>query len=666
MAKLCWNAIVKNEAARIVRCLESIAPYVDCYSITDTGSTDETIQKITAFFGERNIPGYVHTAPFENFEQARNAALANARADTLDYDYLFLVDADMELVIEDKDFKCKLTDVAYDVQQRAGGLYYPNRRLVRRDQTGNYVGVTHEYLNVSGGGGQLSGVYFIDHADGANRPDKFKRDIKMLLEALKTEPENGRYWYYLAQSYRDAGQYKDAAAAYLKRAEMSGWDEEAWSARSNYAHCLGSLGDEGGLIRELLASYNQRPTRAEPIYELAKYYREKGMNFIAADLAELGMRIPRSNDLLFVAEYPYTTGLKEEFAIAGFYDPARRPRAFAVCNDLALDPKGTPNSRELARANLFHYLLPLSDKCPSFSAKQIKFTPPDGYIAMNPSVTRESSGINTVVRCVNYTMDEAGRYLIRGTNGECNATNPIHTRNYLVQLDNNLETISQDEILPPANLPAPEFNLVVGFEDMRLFEWGGSLWSSSTVRELNAQGMCEQVLSRIGQAEYQGEYRLDGWHKMLPEKRVHEKNWMPQVRDGKLQFMYHLNETVDFDGKPLKTTPLELDAGHMSGGSQLIPFSGGWLAIVHEARVHPGHGRRYYQHRFVWFDEDNVLKRISLPFVFFSKIIEFAAGLAWHPDRLRLLISYGVQDKEAWIATVDPGEIDAFLQEKLS
>ena len=36
--KLCWNAIVKNESARIVRCMESLVPYISCAVVVDTGS----------------------------------------------------------------------------------------------------------------------------------------------------------------------------------------------------------------------------------------------------------------------------------------------------------------------------------------------------------------------------------------------------------------------------------------------------------------------------------------------------------------------------------------------------------------------------------------------------------------------------------------------------
>ena len=96
---------------------------------------------------------------------------------------------------------------------------------------------------------QLHGVWYKDHASGSNRVDKFERDIRLLDEALEKEPDNRRYWFYLAQSYRDAGQTAKAAEIYAKRAEMGGWDEEAWYARLQEARCLRNLGDEGGFLR---------------------------------------------------------------------------------------------------------------------------------------------------------------------------------------------------------------------------------------------------------------------------------------------------------------------------------------------------------------------------------------------------------------------------------
>ena len=107
--------------------------------------------------------------------------------------------------------------------------------------TGRVIGTYRRaaYLDVPGGVKNLPEVWYKDHASGSNRVDKFERDIRLLTEALKEEPDNVRYWFYLAQSYRDAGQTKKAADAYAKRAEMGGWDEEAWTARLEEVAVLG-------------------------------------------------------------------------------------------------------------------------------------------------------------------------------------------------------------------------------------------------------------------------------------------------------------------------------------------------------------------------------------------------------------------------------------------
>ena len=85
-----------------------------------------------------------------------------------------------------------------------------------------------------------------------------------------------------------------------------------------------------------------------------------------------------------------------------------------------------------------------------------------------------------------------------------------------------------------------------------------------------------------------------------------------------------------------------------------------WVALVHEARHIPGRPyNRYYQHRFVSFKPYGAVDKISQPFFFHDRQIEFAAGLALVDGKL--IASYGIMDKEAWLATMDPDEVIRFI-----
>jgi len=230
VARICLNMIVKNEAANIIRCLASVRPLVDCAVIVDTGSTDMTRELIHAFCDRENLELEMYDFAFTTWDATRNEALDRALDNGFDtqFDYLLFVDADMEAFgsIDDE----ALTAPAYSVRQRHGSLEWRNFRLVRRDANPRFVGVTHEYTSLEGRIEPLDTLWFVDHCDGGNRPNKFERDIALLEGGLKTDPLNARYWYYLGQSYRDALRHQDAIVAFSKRIEIGGWDEETFVA----------------------------------------------------------------------------------------------------------------------------------------------------------------------------------------------------------------------------------------------------------------------------------------------------------------------------------------------------------------------------------------------------------------------------------------------------
>ena len=654
--RLCLNMIVRNEEAILPRALGSIADHISYWVICDTGSTDGTPDLVATFFAQRGIPGELHSFPFDDFGTARNRALELARRSTGPFDYLLLADADMELHVEDPGFRRNLAAPGYQVKQKSGITYW-NTRLLHRDAPSRYRGVTHEYLELKGQIETLDAIWFTDRSDGANRPGKFERDIRLLEVALERDPGDSRSMFYLAQSYRDAGQMEKAAATFARRFEMGGWEEERWYALVQEARCRHVAGDDAGFLAAAARACQLRPTRAEPLYDLARFYRLHGQYETAMLLCEMaaGIRWP-AEDRLFIEDYVYTTGIRQEIAVAGYYCQSERRRSMGrlACNDLAIDVAAPDAVRRESRRNLAFYARTASALMPSFESRQLLLELPIEGRPMNPSVAVRDGAHYAVVRVVNYETENDTRYRV--------PDGVIRSRNVLVRLDANLQPHEPREILPPADFPSL-FPKVLGFEDMRLFAWRGSLWCSATVLERTPEGWCEIVLSRLDETP-QG-IRLADWRVLTPAgPRRHEKNWMPRVAGDRLEFIYGCDPVVIVDegGRTIGSQKPAAALDHLRGGSQAIAFGEGWLALTHEVSIVDR--RREYLHRFVWFDNSNALRRVTEPFYFLARGLEFAAGLAMRDDGETLIVSFGARDSEAWIATVSSEDVRAALRRR--
>jgi len=646
--RICLNAIVRNELANLPRMLKSVIPHIHCAVICDTGSTDGTPEFCEAIFKKAGLPCKIVHTEFKDFSQARNFALLAAKTWHQPYDYILLVDADMELVA-DKPLP-QLTADGYSLIQRQGGLAYYNVRLVRKDSPALYHGVTHEYIGVNNPP-LLNEWHFVDHATGSNRPEKIERDTRLLEGYLATHPDDARSLFYLAQTYKDAGKFKEAIAAYEKRIAVGGWDEEVFQARLNVARCYMSMGDEATFILKSLEAYNSRPKRAEPLYDLAHHYRLKDNQQQTGWLfAEAGSKITYPDDMLFVEQYMYDWGFLEEKSILGFYSDKTKPIGFAACDKLSLMKEAPQGVREGARTNLFHYLRPLKDYASSFKTKRIQYAGKDkGYNESNPCVTVHNNKIYLLLRTVNYTITPDGWYDMQGDTS-------IRTKNHLLQLDDNLEPTGGIPVLMPLDWPAPLRTNVMGFEDMRIFSWKGSLWTLSCCLEQNEEYWRDQWFAHLNlDGQLGSARRID----VLPKQN--EKNWMPWI-DGCIKCVYKPGVIIDVFGNKIVEKPTTQQIDHFSGSSQLIPFDGGYLGMVHEAWKSPVTGKRFYQHRFAYFDREAMPVKYSIPFYFNQKDIEFAVGIAKHPDNdERIIVSYGVLDREAWIGELHANDVRKVL-----
>lgn len=641
--KVCLNMIVRNEAAIIERSLASAVGAIDSYVICDTGSDDDTVSRIRRFMEERGIDGLIHETAFRDFGSARNEALDVCRQSRFEFDYLLLADADMELQIADTRFRGSLSAPAYAVRQHNQISYY-NTRLVRRDANARYVGMTHEYLHVDGPVRRLEALSFIDHACGSSRADKFERDVRLLMLELAHDPGNVRAMFYLAQTYRGQGLHREAIEWYRRRIAAGGWEEELWYARYAMALSFKYLGNGHSFLNSAREAFAYRPTRAEPLHAMARFYRDEGRFDEAMTLAELGQALPRpGQDMLFVHEEIYQHGFEEEISISGFYSAqaSRREAARMACEQLSTRRDIPEHVRYTARQNWVHYALSAEALFGHCRIAPLEFNFEAPWVPFNPSVSRVMGTLEMLVRTSNYRI-ENGDYL-------CD-DRPIQTRNYLTRLDTGPGPGALIEVLAPrepASLPGAP---VVGYEDARLFEWRNRRTCVFNLRDRNPDWRCEMGVGVIADDGSMTVTVLRGYR-----DDVNQKNWVPLVGGDELFFIYSTDPFIllawDGTGVPreiLRTDPpLALD--HLRGSSQAVALEeGGWLFLTHEAKNFGA--QRVYLHRFVLLNEDFSTGGVSEAFYFESRCIEYVAGMAADGDDL--LISFGTEDRCASLARI--------------
>ena len=397
-------------------------------------------------------------------------------------------------------------------------------------------------------------------------------------------------------------------------------------------------------------SYNEEPSSAKTALAASNEMAQNNLHDAAVLFAEKGLTLYPDSDT--------KAALLERLSISGFYSKvaARKTQGKNACEELATDRSRSWATKNLARQNSTYYASSASELMPKTQLKSVNFVPNFDYAPMNPSITSHSGSLWMIQRSVNYRIRPDGSYDMRGDSA-------IRTTNYLLQLDDELNVVSSEEILPPADLPTPVYDLVIGWEDCRLFFWNNEPWCTATVRELNVDGYCEIVLSRIAKDEH-GSRRFADYRVIRPNfcARQHEKNWMPMVVDNNLFFVYSSDPVriIDSQGNLISSKITHFAADSFRGGGNLVSFNDGWLALIHESHGMPDNRRRY-MHRFVWYDAIGRLCRYSPAFYLHTLGIEFSAGLAKHPSRPEIIASFGLHDKTSWLASFDENDIKRIL-----
>jgi hypothetical protein len=206
--KIIVTIMIKNEERIIKRCIDRALAIADAICISDTGSTDKTLEILEAYLPTLNIPAKVAHHTWKNFGHNRTLSFQASQQYCSElgwnpeFTYGLLLDGDMNFVMTENFNKSNLTANGYRIIQRNGSLEYYNTRFVKLAHNWRCVGVTHEYWD-GADCEALETVYIDDVGDGGCKDDKFIRDERLLKQGLEEEPNNERYMFYLAQTLKD-------------------------------------------------------------------------------------------------------------------------------------------------------------------------------------------------------------------------------------------------------------------------------------------------------------------------------------------------------------------------------------------------------------------------------------------------------------------------------
>ncbi len=304
--------IVKDEEAYLPDTLVAARELgIDYWILVDTGSEDHTKEVAHAFLD--GIPGEWHEFYCESIAQGRSELLRLAHNKA---EWLLMLDADMT-VKGTMPPEPRTADCYHGTIE--GSWEYQLPLLIRGSRRWSYHGVAHSYLVAEDGGGNYSeetcDLRIIDRRAGGWRPGKLQEDARLLEQELERNPKDARSSFYLAQTYDNLGRPGDALREYGRRSVLEGWDQERFVAKLRWARLLCDKDVHAGL-GALIEAWQERPTRAEPLYSAARHCRQQGWEEAALLFARKAASISQPPDRLFVEASLYTTWIKMELGIA--------------------------------------------------------------------------------------------------------------------------------------------------------------------------------------------------------------------------------------------------------------------------------------------------------------------------------------------------------------
>lgn len=275
--------MVKNEAASIEKIIESAAYAVDRVDLLDTGSTDGTMDIAEMTCSRLGIALSIVKEPFVDFATTRNRALQLAERNAV-FGFQMSGDETLHGASVVREFCESRLGAAgqgsnlYPCAVKIGAGIIYHTRLVRLGSPWRWKYVVHEAMECDKSIDVVKEMIpypdvFVEfkESDPERKHRRFYRDLELLSEEYKKDPNDSRIAFYLAQTLFALGLYADSMRLYLARTKMGGWEEERYQAFYRAAFCALHLEEPWERVQDMLISASAaRPNRAEALSSLAE------------------------------------------------------------------------------------------------------------------------------------------------------------------------------------------------------------------------------------------------------------------------------------------------------------------------------------------------------------------------------------------------------------
>jgi serine/threonine protein kinase len=298
-----------------------------------------------------------------------------------------------------------------------------------------------------------------------------------------------------------------------------------------------------------------------------------------------------------------------------------------------------------------------------------------GPAITNPSIYLDGDKLLVNLRNINYTLYHSEKRKFEHSWGPLVYIHPesdlrLRTWNIMCEMNDDMSIKSYHRI-DTSKFPDKELWEFVGLEDCRIVRWNDKLYTTGVRRDLDTIGTGRMELSEIEFTE--SGVKEVNQHRIPsppPDKEYCNKNWMP-ILDMPYHYVKWTNgtEIVKYDIETnttetvIKKDWIDLGTIDLRGGSQIIPLGDNYrFCLTHETYLTKSDAGRkdgVYRHRFVVWDKDWNIVKVSRQFSFMNAEIEFAVGMVEYKGDY--LITFGYQDNAAYLVRVPKSFVEEFV-----